>query len=237
MKIDFILPIKIDNENRLDLLAQTLTTFFLTIDSKLFNRLIILNDQSTHEEILELLNKDEFLVNPLILINHNKIQLGVGGSKNKGVELAKQFGQGDALYFMDSDVFYTFGWLEKILEAYETNKDFKIIAGGVHPFLQPRYGEDSLLLTSHDAISGWSWFLDYNTWDTYGKLADNSLGTGKSEDWEYCQRIRNNGYKVGCLKDQKVVHCGITNTEGQNIPGYQESIDLAKSINKNAMLL
>ena len=36
-------------------------------------------------EIDELFNREEFLRNPLILINHNQTQLGVGGSKNKGV--------------------------------------------------------------------------------------------------------------------------------------------------------
>jgi GT2 family glycosyltransferase len=238
MKIDFILPIKVDDDKRVELLAQTLTTFFLTVDTNKFNRLIVINDQSTHPEIEELFSRPEFIVNPLIVINYNQTQLGVGGSKNRGVELARQFGEGDALYFMDGDVFYTWNWLEKVLEAYDKYKDdFKIIAGGVHPYLRPRFSEDNVLLTSHDAISGWSWFLDYNTWDKYGKLADNSLGTGKSEDWEYCQRIRNDGYKVGCLKNQVIAHCGITNTEGNQIPGYRESIDLANSITDKAILL
>lgn len=237
MKIDFILPIKIDNEKRFDLLQQTLTSFFTTIKAEYFNRLIIIDDKSEMEDVNQMFSRPEFLKNPLILINQNQIQLGVGGSKNKGVELAKQYGKGEALYFMDGDVFYTYDWLDNILEAYETNKDFKIIAGGVHPYLKPRLNEDTELLTSHDAISGWSWFLNYETWDKYGKLADNSLGTGKSEDWEYCQRIRNDGFKVGCLKNQMIVHCGITNTEGNQIPGYLESINLAKSINGNAILL
>ena len=205
MKIDFVLPFKIDDENRFDLLGQTLTTFFLTVNTDYFNRLIIINDCSTFNEVDEVFTRPEFLVNPLIIINYNKEQLGVGGSKNKGVELATEYGRGDMLYMMDGDVFYMFGWLEKLIEAYEKNKDtFKIIGGGIHPYLQPRRDEDTELLTSHDALSGWSWFLDYETWDKYGKLADNSLGTGKSEDWEYCQRIRNDGYKVGCLKNQIV---------------------------------
>lgn len=238
MKIDFILPVKIDNEKRYHLAVQTLTTFFLTTTTEHFNRLIIVDDCSTFEDFRDELSKPEFLETKLIINHINPSQLGVGGSKNKGVEIASMFGRGEALYFMDSDVFYTYGWLEKVLEAYKQNKDtFKIIGGGIHPYLQPRQNEDTELLTSHDAVSGWSWFLDYETWDKYGKLADNSLGTGKSEDWEYCQRIRNDGYKVGCLKNQVIAHCGLTNSEGQQIPGYNESKILAERITKEALLL
>jgi GT2 family glycosyltransferase len=68
-------------------------------------------------------------------------------------------------------------------------------------------------------------------------MADNALGVGKSEDWEYCQRIRDDGYLVGCLKDQVIVHCGLTNSEGNQIPGYEESLKLAKSIMPEAILL
>ena len=48
----------------------------------------------------------------------------------------------------------------------------------------------------------------------YGKLADNSVGVGKSEDWEYYQRIRNKGFKVGYIDPQIIGHCGLTDSEG-----------------------
>ena len=238
MKIDFILPVKVDNEKRYHLAVQTLTTFFLATPINHFNRLIIVDDCSTYEDFREELSSPDFLESKLILNYINTTQLGVGGSKNKGVELAKNFGRGDMLYFMDSDVFYTYGWIDKLIEAYEQNSDtFKIIGAGIHPYLQPRQNESSNLLTSHDAVSGWSWLLSYETWDKYGKLADNSLGTGKSEDWEYCQRVRNDGFKVGCLINQVVAHCGLTNSEGNQIPGYNESKILAERVAPNAMLI
>jgi GT2 family glycosyltransferase len=151
----------------------------------------------------------------------------------------------------DADVFFTEGWIERLVWSYkEYSGKFKIIAGGIHPYLQPREGESiydyhnvhkyephTKFITSHDAISGWSWLLSYETWDKYGTLASNSLGTGQSEDWEYCQRIRNDGFLVGCVQPQIIAHCGLTNSEGNEIVGYEVSKELAKSISPNAILL
>lgn len=244
--IDFVLIGKIDDERRRTLLNQTMATFEATVSKELCNRFIYVDDCSTlalpygfpHTKHNSLIEK-------------NEKQLGVGGSKNRGVELHTQLGRGKYLYLFDGDVYFTDGWLEKLLEVYNYYRStFKIIGGGIHPYLQPREGESEVLhtpewgkttgltkVTSHDAISGWSWLLDYETWDKYGTLAANSLGTGQSEDWEYCQRIRNDGNLVGCIQPQVIAHCGLTNSEGKPIVGYDVSEQLAKSVAPQAILL
>jgi len=237
MKIDFVLIAKIDSQERLHLLKQSLETFASTVSNDLYNRFVFINDKSSIEVNSEVINLLASKFEDVFAIE-NDVQLGVGGSKNFGVDLHTKCGRGDLLYMFDADVFFTDGWLETLVDAYEKHGDtFKIIAGGVHPFLQPREGEQVENITSHDAISGWSWLLDYNTWSMYGTLADNSLGTGKSEDWEYCQRIRNDGYLVGCVQPQVIAHCGITNTEGDPIVGQDVSIQLAHTIVPEAILL
>jgi hypothetical protein len=231
--IDFVLVVKIDNDNRIRLLEQTLNSLFKNTELSNINSLTVVNDNSFYD-ISGITKYSPVDVN---LINLSKTS-GVGKSKNIGVEFSKYMHNGKYLYLLDGDVYFTDKWDIKMIEIYEKYKDeFKIIAGGIHPYLQNRIGEDNLDLTSHDALSGWSWLLDYDTWDKFGKLADNSIGTGKSEDWEYCQRIRNAGYKVGCLKNQVIAHCGITNTEGEKIPGYDESVRLAKSISSELELI
>jgi len=242
MKVDLVLITKIDSENRLILLEQTLRTLVVNTNMSLVNRLVWVDDCSTmFEEVEELIQKEFMQI--LLGLEHVTMfksdkRLGVGGAKNKGVEIHEKMGRGDFLYFMDADVYFTEGWLDKMLGYYKQWGDiYRILGGGIHPYLQPRAGEGLLQITSHDAVSGWSWLLNYETWDMYGKLADNALGTGQSEDWEYCQRIRNAGFKVGCVRPQVVAHCGMTNTEGKDIGGRLESEILAKSINLEVILL
>lgn len=232
--IDFICPVQVNSENRLRLFEQTIDSLVANTNARNINRIILIDDCSQL--------KYDIKSGGNIFVHQNEKMLGVGGSKNLGADIAKSMGKGNLLYFFDSDVYFTKGWDQKMIEIYEQVKgEFKILAGGVHPFLQSRNGESCYLqgatVTSHDAVSGWSWLLDYEVWEKYGKLADNSIGTGKSEDWEYCQRVRNDGFKVGCISPQVIGHCGLTNTEGEHIVGYQESLDLVKSVAEGALIL
>ena len=242
MKVDLVLITKIDSENRLRLLEQTVRSLVLNTNMKLVNRLVWVDDGSEMlQDVYDVSNR-EFMQKIIgleyVTMYISDTRLGVGGAKNKGVEIHKKAGRGDYLYFMDADVLFTDLWLDRLLAYFDGfGEEFKIIGGGIHPFLQPRANEGYPNLTSHDAVSGWSWLLSYETWDRFGKLADNALGTGKSEDWEYCQRIRNAGYKVGCVQPQIIAHCGMTNTEGIDIGGRKESEILARSIKSDVILL
>lgn len=247
--IDFVLVTHITSENRLRLFHQTVDTLFAHTDlDKYANRIVWIDDCSPmfndwDRAIPFLMQLDN------VVVDRNDKQMGVGYSKNKGIEIAFHLNNvhqkvNDLIYMFDADVCFTEGWLEKLLSAYEEfGHKYKIIGGGVHPFLQARANEGSfspnkmLGVSSHDAISGWSWLLSHEVWTEYGKLADNAIGTGKSEDWEYCQRIRNDNYLVGCIQPQVVAHCGLTNTEGLPIVGYEESKKLAQSVAPSALLL
>lgn len=236
-----ICAVQINTEERYQLLLQSLTTLINNNKLSLINRLIIVDDCSNIKFIDRLTSKKFLKPNTVVFVRNDSI-LGVGGSKNAGVDVAKTIGNGKFLYFFDGDVFFTENALGKILTVYGMcSHEFLILGGGIHPFLQPRAGEsfrlENIEVTSHDAVSGWSWLLTYETWDKYGRLADNAIGSGKSEDWEYCQRIRNDGFKVGCLQPQVIGHCGLTNTEGLPIVGYDESLALVKSVAPEALII
>lgn len=242
MKADLLMISKIDSPDRVKLLFQTLQSLVNTTNFQLVNRIVWVDDGSELVDEIDYLNNKYFLNKTMgleyVTFYKSSSRLGVGGAKNRGVWLHKDMGAGDLLYIFDSDVLFTDNWLDRILGYHEDyGSEFKIIGGGIHPFLQPRLNEGYSDLTSHDAVSGWSWSLSYETWNRYGKLEDNSLGTGKSEDWEYCQRIRHDGFKVGCAYPQFIAHTGMTNTEGQDIPGRKESEVLAKSIEPGVILL
>lgn len=238
MKIDFVSCVKIDDTKRQTLFRQTIETLTKNTPRELINRIVILDDLSRLPKMdYETIKEQDGLYYPI----RNLTRLGIGGSKNRGVRQHTELGRGDLLYMFDCDVYFTEGWLEKLLTFYELKKDtVKLFAGGCHPFLHNNSEEivhPHGVLGYKDAIPGWSWLMDYDTWDKYGKLADNSIGSGKSEDWEYCQRIIKDGYKVACIYPNVVAHCGLTNTEGEDIPGKHESEALARSISREAILL
>lgn len=242
MKADLVLITKIDSENRARLLEQTLESLVFNTNLRLVNRLVWVDDCSKMLKAIDDVSQRLFLQKMIgmdyVTMHRSMSRLGVGGAKNKGVEIHKELGRGDFLYLLDADTYFMNGWLDRLLGYHEEyGNEFKIIGGGIHPYLQPIAGEGDPNISSHDAVSGWSWSLNYDTWDKYGKLADNALGTGQSEDWEYCQRIRNAGFKVGCIQPQMVIHTGMTNTEGKEIPGKKESVDLANSIKEGVVLL
>jgi GT2 family glycosyltransferase len=232
--IDFVLIGKIDDAKRYSLLQQTIETFNKTVPKELIHRFVFVDDCS----IFKIGAENLFGKFPVHYKYNTKKQLGVGGSKNRGIGTHMSLGRGKLVYLFDGDVYFTEGWLQKLLAVYEAHHDrFKIIGGGIHPYLQPRADEGTIDITSHDAISGWSWLLSYETIEQYGLLADNALGTGQSEDWEYCQRIRNAGFLVGCITPQVVAHCGMTNSEGKEIVGKEVSEQLTKSVAPQALLL
>lgn len=157
----------------------------------------------------------------------NEVSAGTGAARNQGVLAARaRFGDDNLLYLTDNDVFFQPGWDKVLLAAHDQFRGFKIIGGGCHPFMQPHdmpylgVAGTEHRMTSRDAVSGYSWLLDWGTWDTYGPLESNALGVRQGEDWSMCQRIRKAGYYVGSVTPEVVLHTGVTDTFGERPPGW-----------------
>jgi glycosyltransferase involved in cell wall biosynthesis len=166
-------------------------------------------------------------------IYRRAISAGTGSARNWGVSLARQaFGTDNLLYLSDNDVYFQPGWDAVLLAAYRNFPNVKIIGGGCHPFMQPAARRDGFIggagslqliyhMTYRDAISGYSWLLDWETWDRFGPLEANALGVRQGEDWAMCQRIIKAGFEVGSIVPEVVLHCGTTDTFGQRPPGWE----------------
>ncbi len=149
----------------------------------------------------------------------NESPLPLGASKNRGLQ-----GKSGLCYLTDNDVYFTEGWLEDLLVAWEArDPKIKLLGGGCHPYLKTNRIDqhDGYQLHHKDAISGWSWLLEHETWEKYGPLDANALGSGQSEDWAFCQRIRADGYEVASIWPEVVIHCGKTTTEGRPATGAE----------------
>lgn len=155
----------------------------------------------------------------------------VGFARNLGVLVAeKHFGRGDWLYFTDNDVYFKPGWLEKMTIAASV-PPISILGGCRHPYHQANRVipveirepiQAEVEVQTVDAVAGYSMLMRWGTWDAYGPFDAHAKGVGQSEDWALCQKAVRAGYKVGYIHPPVLINCGLTNTLGEKVPGWEQ---------------
>jgi GT2 family glycosyltransferase len=156
----------------------------------------------------------------------NDSPMPLGGSKNRAMQRMAD----GLVYLTDNDVYFKPGWSETLLEAWRVRPpDIGLLGGGCHEWLGTNRTADVAGFQYHykDAVSGWSWLTEKLLWEQYGPFAADALGSGKSEDWDFCQKLKKAGYEVASIWPEVVVHCGRTNTEGQPAIGAVTIRDVA----------
>jgi len=97
------------------------------------------------------------------------------------------------------------------------------MGGQNHPFHQPTSAQwilgNGKLVKEYSAIAGTSHMMTWETWNEYGPQVETQPGVGASEDFEYCQRIRKAGYRVGAIWPAVIIDTGITQTGDTPSPG------------------
>jgi len=174
-------------------------------------------------------------------LERNESPRGVGGSKNQGIERCRQF---DSKYVcsVDNDIVFKPQWLEILVGAYEAAKylGYRLIGGGCHPFnrtnkihecfnsirvdLQTMTAlESNKGYTIHEknAVDGLCHFMDWETWDRFGPYDAHAQGVRQSEDFAFCRKIVDAGFKVGVVYPHVIENHGVVDTFGERIPGAE----------------
>jgi len=140
----------------------------------------------------------------------------------------KHFGRGPLLYLSDNDAYFSPRWDKYLTEIFtEFENKFKLIGPYRHPYHLPReedgifLGSNGFSLASTDAVQGLGHLMRWETWDTHGPLDAHAPGTNQSEDFKFCQLIKNEGFLVGSIEPAVVYNCGLTGTNGQPSPGAE----------------
>ena len=151
--------------------------------------------------------------------------LGTGPARNEVIRFSeKVFGRGEYLYLSDDDCFWVRpDWLARLISAYKWMENFhgyKVVGAYNHPFNQPvsrcEKGYECYAVASQSMLMRWSVF------DEFGPFCDTPAGkVCQSEDVDFSNRIRAAGYKVGVISPALLVNCGITNSFGEKIPGWE----------------
>jgi GT2 family glycosyltransferase len=138
------------------------------------------------------------------------------------------FGRPGLLYTTDNDSFHLPGWDETLLRCWNAperaQERFEALGLYAHPYQhRGRLISNPSAMAGHsiaelEALGLFSWLMSWETWDQHGPFAPSPAVNG-SEDWEYCQRIRKAGGKVGVVEPACVVNCGVTSSDGRPCPG------------------
>lgn len=194
-------------KNRDRLFNQTMQSLLKNTDKELYD-LIVVDDGSDNTSLIRSYHSRGD-ISDLVLTNFSS----PSKCRNLGAEIARKKGY-KYLYHSDNDMYFLLGWLEECKKMKESHPECIIIGAYCHPFLQKNndlIGDNTY--QSVDAVSGNSWFISTEDYFKYG-LHEND-GIMNSEDWEMCQRIRQDGNFVVRLTPHKVLHCGITNSRGE----------------------
>ena len=151
----------------------------------------------------------------------------LGKLKNRGIAMAERWERRSAdrlLYLSDNDAYFTPGWYERMttLLPLAEKEGFRLLGGQNHPYHLPIAEAVGGHVREYNAIAGTSWLMTWKTWDKFGPLVETGgPGIGKSEDGDFCAKIRAAGYRVGAVWPPVVYDCGITNTDGKRCPGAE----------------
>ena len=225
VRVNIILPVF----NRLQHTEQTIRSLYENTDLSLFD-LWVSDDFSgpeTGELLIKLRKQYKFS------LGRNYENIGPGATRNKVAKYLKEKGlRGEYLYETDNDVYFTKGWLMKLLKVFELaqKRDVLLLGGSCHPYLQNNsvqtyLGDIDYQVGLKDAVSGYSQFMTWDTWDEYGPFDETMRNAEKkimgSEDYAFCQKIIKDGFKVGSIEPEVVIPCGKTNTYGEKATGHE----------------
>jgi len=214
--------------NRPLLTKQAITTFLA--HSKYDWTLTVIDDASDFQTQTLL---DGLASQPRIrVLRHMRVTSNTALSRNLGVHFSQRFfGRGDYLYLSDNDAFFLPSWDHYLIHAYQDVQDtYRLLGPYRHPYHHPHkegtevveLGGRMMKVVSTDAVQGIGHLMTWETWDRWGPLVEHpgvGLGTNQSEDFDFCQRIVKDGFRVGSLEPFVVLNCGITGTDGKPSPG------------------
>ena len=210
MKISVV----ISTYNRPELLLQTIATLQKNTISEL--ETIVVNDASDNPDVDKYLEK----VSKIIYHKFDK-RVSIGEVKNKGISL---MGKSDFIHFCDDDIYYTYGWDIKLMDALMNFPDIGVIGGKAHPHhtvLETRKFLDyeiQIMNSQH----GYSLFIRSEDLDKFTPFRSFPLEITGGEDSGFCEKVLENNLKIAAVNPPVIYHCGLKTFKGTKPADYND---------------
>jgi GT2 family glycosyltransferase len=165
----------------------------------------------------------------------NDEPLGTGQLRNRVMAEAENH-YGRALYIAphDNDVFFKPDWLDTLIYCYEAawKHGFRVVGAYGHPYHIPAPGVKVGMMDAHGArfyevkevlaLATQSMFMRSCVWKDYGPFCDTPVDkTCQSEDVDFTNKIRAQGFKLGVVHPHLIHGTALKNTFGEPGPGWE----------------
>jgi glycosyltransferase involved in cell wall biosynthesis len=216
--IDVVL---ITTGRRPELLTQTLKS--LRNNARAEHNLILVWDSTPYEKDWSLWREGTTLI-------VNPGPQGASASRNIGASSIPKYRRHKYVMFIDDDVYLCPGW-DKDMERAAKALQGAVFSGHAHPFNLSLgdYWDGQIHLKTAGVLSTLHLFMPWEIWDDVGYFIEPG-GPGGSEDVEWCSRATNKGYGLAVIEPMNVLHCGLTNSTGKQIVGYDLMMEQNKKL-------
>lgn len=156
--------------------------------------------------------------------------VGASACRNIGAASIPKYRRQSTVMFLDDDTYLLPCWdylLERTLELLPNS----IISGHAHPFnhSQGHYQIREIEVEAAQVLSTVHYVMPWNIWDAVGPFKEPG-GPGGSEDIDWCARAAKLGYGMAVTDPMCVVHCGLTNSSGAKLVGYDLMMDMNRKL-------
>lgn len=205
--------------NQLEDTRQTVESLFKYTHSDF--ELIFVDNGSVDETRSYLEQLQETTPNVRLIFNDRN--LGFAKANNQGMKIAN----GDYILLLNNDVILTEGWLERMLACAESDPSIGVVgpvtnsavgqqvvefplghhADGVQKFACIQLLENAGYWFEIHRIIGFCLLVKRGVIEKIGML-DERFGPGGFEDYDFCLRVKQAGYRIMVAKDVFVYHMG-----------------------------
>lgn len=231
-----IISIVVLTYNRWDLTAQCLDSIFNRSDYPGEFEVVVADNGSTDETLTQL--GLWALKEPRLKCVPNGANLGFSAGNNRGIAAAR----GDYLVILNNDTVVTRGWLLTMFRHFQRNPKLGLL-GSVTNNIGNEARIDTISYTSLEEMpraakpytlthladlyplrtaAFFCVMLPRSVWNAVGTL-DENYGRGFFEDDDYCRRVEQAGWEIGCAEDV-FIHHHLSATFNQVLPAEKQAL-------------
>lgn len=221
--------IMLAGSGRIRLLQQALLSYTKTSHSSVHKLLVVVDKEELTHSVYQCVNSaiharaNQGEPSNIYFLPFDGLAGHLGALRNAATRVARAHHDPEYLHFVDDDVYFRDGWIDDFLFSMYQHDRVGIIGGDRHPYHKPLGCVDKADgFEQTDAVAGYSMFMRTDTYSRLGGFPSEGKGIGASEDWAICQKARRSGMVVGYSTARPVLHCGLTNSNGQPATGADQ---------------
>lgn len=214
--------IMLAGSGRIRLLQQALRSYEQTTPVQGHSLIVVVDNEKVNDAVCACMRSSlgEHRLEDHVLNTASAGQLGA--LRNTAAHIAQLVYRSDYLHFVDDDVYFREGWFDQLYRTLVQSWQIAIVGGDRHPYHKPNALMKGTAFETTDAVAGYSMFMSTTTYSRLGGFPYEGKGIGASEDWAICQKARRSGMVVGYSTARPVLHCGLTNSNGQPATGADQ---------------